>query len=86
VTGFRRAAAARGRFSIEAALALVSASVGLVTLVWKDWIELVFRLDPDRGNGALEWAIVAVLYGASVALGLVARRDWRRGQLAGPVG
>jgi hypothetical protein len=36
----------------------------VLTFVWRDWIEAVFRVDPDRHSGALEWAIVAVLFTA----------------------
>jgi hypothetical protein len=47
----------------------------LLTLLWRDWIELVFRVDPDAGNGALEWAFAAVALGVAAASGAVAHRD-----------
>ena len=61
---------------------LLSAASGLlcvVTLIWRDWIELVFHVDPDRGSGALEWSIVAGLLAlcvvsATAAIGPEARR------------
>ena len=50
----------------------------VVTLLWKDWIELVFRIDPDAGSGALEWSIVAVTLAFTVAFSILARQEWRR--------
>lgn len=65
-------------FWIELALATASGLLGLLTLVWRDWIEGVFGWDPDHHNGSLEWLLVAVLLLAAVALGTLAHRGWRR--------
>ena len=70
-----RTAPTRRRFLVETALAVVSAALLLLTLLWKDWIELVFRVDPDGGSGALEWAITAVALAVAVASGVLAHRD-----------
>jgi hypothetical protein len=67
----------RRRFWIEAGLAVVSTAVLLVTLVWQKWIEAVFKVDPDRSSGALEWAIVAALCLTTLAFGALARSEWR---------
>ena len=50
----------------------------VLTLVVPDWIEAVFRVDPDHSSGTLEWVIVAGLLVATLALSLLARREWRR--------
>ncbi|MEU4195422.1 hypothetical protein AB0E69_26210 [Kribbella sp. NPDC026611] len=60
----------------------MSAVLGGITLIWQEWIEFVFGVDPDRGDGSLEWVIVAVLAVVAVGSGLVARWEWRRTQAA----
>jgi hypothetical protein len=66
------------RFGIEVALAVLTAGLAILTLISREWIELLFGLDPDNGSGALEWAIVVALVVASVALALTARWDRKR--------
>jgi hypothetical protein len=65
-------------FWMELALATASGVLGLLTLVWRDWIEGVFGWDPDHHSGSVEWLLVAVLLLTAFALGALARRDWRR--------
>jgi hypothetical protein len=65
-------------FWIEALLALGNAILLVMTLLWPDWIEIVFDIDPDAGSGALEWAIVAVTLILTLAFFLLARNEWRR--------
>jgi hypothetical protein len=65
----------RRRFWPEAALAVTSAVLAIVTLLWKDWIEIVFGVDPDGGSGALEWSIVAGLFLLAVASSAFARAE-----------
>lgn len=77
-----RTAPTRRRFLIETALSVVSAALLLLTLLWKEWIEIVFRVDPDGGSGALEWAIVAAMLALTVAFGALARRDRPRSPAA----
>jgi len=62
---------------METAIATMGAFLFLLTLVWHDWIEALFRVDPDHGNGALEVVIPAGLFVLTIVLGLLARRDWR---------
>jgi hypothetical protein len=68
----------RTRFWIEAGLAVTAIVVLIVTIVWHDWIEIVFGVDPDEGSGALEWGISAALVAAAVVNSLAARFEWRR--------
>ena len=62
-------------------LELVLGSVGLVlfglTLVWKDWIEIVLHVDPDAGNGAAEFLVCAVLLALAATCWWLARTEWR---------
>ena len=66
------------RFWIEAGLAGISAFLAIVTVLWPDWIEIVFNVDPDMGDGSLERAIVGVAFVLAVAFVALTRREWRR--------
>jgi hypothetical protein len=68
----------RIRFWVEAALATFSGVFFLLTLLWKDWIEIIFGVDPDHHSGSLEWLIVSVALLATIAFAVLARLDWRR--------
>jgi hypothetical protein len=70
----------RRRFWIESISAGVTAVLALLTLVWRDWIEIIFRFDPDHHNGSVEWLIVIAGVGATIALALTARLEWRRAE------
>jgi hypothetical protein len=76
----------RGRFWFEASVAALAASLSVLTLVWRDWVEGVFGVDPDRHSGSLEWAIVAALVVAALLAGAAARLEWLRPLLADGAG
>lgn len=65
-------------FWVRLALAAASAALLVVTMAWPDWIELVFRLDPDHGSGWLEWAIVVVAFALTMTFSMGARHQWQR--------
>jgi hypothetical protein len=68
----------RIRFWLEAIVGGAAAALGLLTLVWHDWIEAIFGVDPDHHNGSVEWLIVAGLLVAALVLAGLARADWQR--------
>jgi hypothetical protein len=63
---------------IEAGVATLAAALLVLTLITREWIELLTGWDPDGGSGALEWLIVAILAVIALALSLRARSDWRK--------
>jgi hypothetical protein len=63
--------------TVKVALAVTSAFLALLTLVVPDWIEAVFHVDPDGGNGSLEWLFVAVFVVATAVFTLMARVELR---------
>jgi hypothetical protein len=66
------------RFWFESALATASALLLVVTSFWSEWIEALFRVDPDGGSGVAEWLAVIVLGIISAVSALAARVEWRR--------
>ena len=72
----------RYRFWLESILGSLTGMVAVVTLFSHDWIEAVFRVDPDKGNGSVEWLVVSILLFLAVALAGGARLEWHRAQLA----
>jgi len=67
-----------GRFRAAAIGGSVTGFLLVLTLVWREWIEILFHVDPDNGSGALEVAIVVACATATLLFGVLARREWRR--------
>jgi hypothetical protein len=65
-------------FWIEGGLAFSSAATAMLTLLWHDWIEIVFRVEPDHGGGTYEWSVALAFAASTVVCGTLARRDWGR--------
>jgi hypothetical protein len=70
------------RFWFEATTALIGVMLFVLTLITREWFEVLTGLDPDGGSGALEVAIVFTPLAMSVASGIAARRDYRRAVLS----
>ena len=68
----------RARFWLEAGLSSGAGILAILTVIWRDWIEGLTGLDPDRHSGSVEWAIVVGLLLVSVLVALAARAEWRR--------
>jgi hypothetical protein len=68
----------RKRVAIETALSALSFVFCVLTAVWKDWIELVFRFDPDHHSGSVEWGIAAAALVLALVFGAIARVERRR--------
>ena len=68
----------RRRYWFELGLAVLSGALAVLTLVNREWIEVVFGVDPDEGSGALEWGIVFALGGIALISAVVARAERRR--------
>jgi tetrahydromethanopterin S-methyltransferase subunit E len=68
----------RGRFYAETILGAITGILFVATLINQQWIETVFNIDPDQGQGWLEWLIVGILLVATIVCGFLARYEWRR--------
>jgi hypothetical protein len=73
----------RRRFWLESVLGSITGAVAVITLFWHDWIEIIFGVNPDEGNGSAEWLVVVILLAVTSVLVLGARLEWRRARLAG---
>lgn len=62
----------------EAALAVLMAFFGILTIFWRDWIEGLTGWDPDHHSGSVEIGIVCVFLVASVAWTVTAYVTYRR--------
>lgn len=68
----------RNRFWLETGIAVASCTLLLITLVWHDWIEIIFNVDPDQGSGLLEWSNVGALLAAVIAFTVLSYYEWHR--------
>jgi len=73
----------RWRLWLEAGLAAGAGVLGVLTLFWHDWIEAVFGVDPDHGNGSLEWIVAFALLAIALGFSFALRRDLRRAAASG---
>ena len=76
----------RSRFWLEVVLGFATGLMSLLTLAWKDWIEIAFRMDPDRHSGLAEWAIVGIFLAITLSSAALARQEWRRPRPQSAVG
>jgi hypothetical protein len=60
--------------SVELGCAGIAAVLFVVTALWKEWIEILFGVDPDAGSGALEWLIPTLFLAAALLLSVSAGR------------
>ena len=72
----------RPLFWLETSMATITCILFVITLVWRNWFELVFGVDPDKSNGSLEWLIVGALLVVTLALFTLAGFEWRRARTA----
>ncbi len=68
----------RRRFWVETVMALISSALCLVTILLNNWIEIVFKVDPDHYSGSLEWLIVFISLAVTATSVTLARYEWRR--------
>jgi hypothetical protein len=66
------------RFWIEATLGCISAVLLAVTLAWPDWVELVFGVEPDGGDGTFEWLTATLSAVSWLTFSALAAIDYRR--------
>ncbi len=60
----------------------LSAALTVVSLISRDWIEFLFGLDPDGGDGGLEWGIVVVTAVTAIMCFWWARVEWQRARFS----
>ena len=68
----------RPRFYPEAVLGIISGIMFVVTVLNRAWIETIFHVDPDQGQGWVEWLIVGALLVVTLVMAALARYEWRR--------
>lgn len=68
----------RKRFWIESIFALFSIISLLFTITQKDWVEIIFDIDPDQFNGSFEWLITITLIICTLILAASALYEIRR--------
>jgi hypothetical protein len=74
--------ALRRRFWLETGIAIITGILFVITLIRNNWIEIVFRVDPDNNNGTFEWLIVGALLLVTITLFILASYEWRRARVA----
>ena len=63
---------------IETTVAILTGALGIITIFWHDWIEILTGWDPDHHNGGVEVGLIVALLAMSVTCAVLARRTYRR--------
>jgi hypothetical protein len=63
---------------IEAVFAVLTGTLGVITIFWHDWIEILTGWDPDHHSGSLEAGLIVALFAVSVTCAVLARRTYGR--------
>lgn len=66
------------RARIQLILTIVCLALTVLAALVPAWIELTTGLDPDHGNGDLEWLLAVAFGAASVVFGVLTWRTRRR--------
>lgn len=69
-------------FYAETIIGVLATALFAYTIFTRDWIENIFHVDPDMGQGWVEWMIVGGLLVVALICGYLARREWRRAAVA----
>ena len=72
----------RFRFWLEIGMAVLTSVLSVVTLIWSHWVEMVFGVSLDGGNGMFELLLVVGLFIVTIILFVMARFEWRKFQIA----
>jgi hypothetical protein len=68
----------RLRLAAELGTVVCSMAAFVLTLLNRDWIEVLFRVDPDHGNGSAEWLILGFFLAVALITLVLASIEWRR--------
>ncbi len=68
----------RTRFWIEAIFAGTLGVLLAITMISREWIEIVFGVDPDHGDESVEWAALGLIGIVCCVLSVSALSEWRR--------
>ena len=69
-------------FYAETIIGVFATALFVYTVFMRDWIETLLHVDPDQGQGWVEWMIVGALLVVAIISGYLARREWRRAAVA----
>ena len=72
----------RRRFWIEVVIAFSALSLTVLTIAVPTWMELIFGIEPDAGEGWAELIITLAFAGAFLGMTLLAVREWARPRAA----
>jgi hypothetical protein len=67
----------RLRLIIEVSAAVVSMGAFILTLIRRDWIEVLSGVNPDHHSGAIEGLILGVFLTVGVIAATLAGAEWR---------